>query len=200
MAYRYRANIFFKESSPAGLAQWCSDQVNQRLTMSFHMNEGALNEEKTKHEVVDNRHWRADVFVPDEAQAIMDDFWAQIMTQTTHMETRVIEPEEEEGEPEYEQSWMDVHHCWHDVGGACMPPHMTFETPLPEPPGDLCDTTDDWDIANATQYQTDFGNGLDVYVKHDNAIWKAKSGSHLWIAPSHTGDGSISWEHVKDCI
>jgi hypothetical protein len=44
MAYRYRAHIFWKDNSP-GFAQWASDQVAQRLTMAFHLNEGAMNEE-----------------------------------------------------------------------------------------------------------------------------------------------------------
>ena len=276
MAYRYRAHFFFKENSPAGLAQWCSDQVNQRLGMAFHMNEGALNEEKTKHEVVNDLEWKADIFVPDNAQAIIDDFWAHIMTLTSNLETRVILPENEEDETEYMPSWMDVHHCYHDIGGACMPPHQTFATHIPtpvenpcetarlwdaqilnwtnppfeitepikhndaiwycnnktfawiepgtgpaepywikdqdcnvtepeepgepeEPEPDLCATTAAWNGNNATQYQTDFGAGLDVYVKHNNAIWKAKNATHLWIAPAHTGNGAISWQWVKDC-
>ena len=68
-----------------------------------------------------------------------------------------------------------------------------------EPEPDLCATTAEWNGNNATQYQTDFGAGLDVYVKHNNAIWKAKNATHLWIAPDHTGNGAISWEWVKDC-
>lgn len=64
---------------------------------------------------------------------------------------------------------------------------------------DLCSETEAWTINNATQYQTDFMAGRDVYVKRNNRIWKAKNATHLWIAPTLTGNGSISWQFVKLC-
>ena len=87
------------------------------------------------------------------------------------------------------------HNYWIDLGP--IEAEDPGEPDQPEP--DLCTTTAEWNGNNATQYQTDFGAGLDVYVKHNNAIWKAKNATHLWIAPDHTGDGAISWEFVKDC-
>ncbi len=199
MPYRFRAHIYFKQSA-TGIATWFSDQVNQRLGMAFHLNPGQLNEEKSKHRKITDFEWEADIFVPDESQAIMNDFWAHIMELKHHMETRVVVPEE--GETEYLQSYMDVHYCFNDVNQPCQEPYLTHETPIPEEPqepGDLCETTADWSISNATFYQTEFGAGRDVYVKHNGSIWKAKTGSHLWIAPAKTGNGSISWQWEKDC-
>ena len=207
MAYRYRAHIYWKDNSP-GFAQWASDQVAQRLTMAFHLNEGAMNEERSENIIVNDFEWECNVFVPDESQAILEDFFAHMLSQEVRMETKVIEPETEEGETEYLPSWMDLHHCFNGENQPCEQPYMSFATDIPEPQEppvdppdepDLCETTADWNISNATQYQTDFGAGLDVYVKHNNAIWKAKSGSHLWIAPAHDGNGAYSWEWVKDC-
>ena len=53
MAYRFRANIYW-DSDPTsmyhspGHAQWAGQQVEQRLTMAFHLNEGARNEERSE--------------------------------------------------------------------------------------------------------------------------------------------------------
>lgn len=57
-----------------------------------------------------------------------------------------------------------------------------------------CDNTPDWNGNNHLQYL------VGHEVKYDNKIWIAKNTTHTWIAPSLTGDGSISWEHVQDCI
>ncbi len=62
------------------------------------------------------------------------------------------------------------------------------------PPGDLCDTSPAWDGANYLIYTVGY------HVRHENKVYKAKNTTHTWIAPALTGDGSISWEWVKDCV
>ena len=48
MAYRFRAHINLK-STATGIAVWCSQQVAQRLSMAFHLNQGQANEEPSHH-------------------------------------------------------------------------------------------------------------------------------------------------------
>jgi hypothetical protein len=138
------------------------------------------------------------VFVPDESQAILEDFFNHLMAESVRMTTKVIEPENEEGETEYLPSWMDIHHCFNGVNQPCEQPYMTYSTPIPEEPveppaePDLCDTTAAW-VSQVYPAGT--------YVKSDNKIWKAKANNTFtWIKPALTGDGAISWEFVKDCI
>jgi hypothetical protein len=50
-----------------GHAQWAGQQVEQRLTMAFHLNEGARNEERSEFGSPDGYEWTCNVFVPDES-------------------------------------------------------------------------------------------------------------------------------------
>jgi hypothetical protein len=191
MPYRFRAHIFWKDNSP-GHPEWASQQVTQRLTMAFHLNEGAMNEEVSEHHA-NGLEWTCNVFVPDESKDIIDDFYAHLLAESSRMETKVIEPETEEGETEYLPSWMDVHYCFNDVNQPCHQPYLTFQTPIPDQPepDNLCETSPAW-VSQVWPANS--------YVKDDNKIWKAKeNNTFTWIKPATTGDGAISWDFVKDC-
>lgn len=73
-------------------------------------------------------------------------------------------------------------------------------TPGEEPGGDLCETTEEWSGNKYDFYRAQFEAGVPVYVKYSNAIWKAKSTSHLWIAPAAEGNGAISWDWIQNCV
>ena len=60
-------------------------------------------------------------------------------------------------------------------------------------PDNPCENTEAWNGANWGSYTVGY------WVKHDNAIWEVTSTSHTYIAPAHSGDGAISWEHIIDC-
>jgi hypothetical protein len=62
------------------------------------------------------------------------------------------------------------------------------------PPGDPCDTAEAWDENNWGSYTVGY------VVKHEGAIYEAKNTTHTWIAPAKTGDGTISWTWIKDCL
>src|SRR5690554_4576699 len=178
MAYRFRAHIYW-DSDPAsmyyspGYAQWAGQQVEQRLTMAFHLNEGARNEERSEFGSPDGYEWTCNVFVPDESQAILEDFFNHLMAESVRMTTKVIEPENEEGETEYLPSWMDIHHCFNGVNQPCEQPYMTFSTPLPEeppvePPANQCDSIAVWD-ANEGYTNMAIGDLRKVEVE---GVWK----------------------------
>src|SRR5690554_2142007 len=148
MAYRFRAHIYW-DSDPAsmyyspGYAQWAGQQVEQRLTMAFHLNEGARNEERSEFGSPDGYEWTCNVFVPDESQAILEDFFNHLLAESVRMTTKVIEGE---GEVEYQPSWMDIHHCFNGINQPCEQPYMTFSTEIPEPPSENpCDAIQEWD-------------------------------------------------------
>ena len=61
------------------------------------------------------------------------------------------------------------------------------------PAEDLCTETPDWDSNAWNDYSVGYN------VKHNGAIWEAINTTHTWIAPAHSGDGAVSWKHVKDC-
>ena len=205
MPYRFRAYFHF-DSDPAsttyspGFAQWCSDQVNQRLTMAFHLNEGAMNEEKSKHEKIGDFEWRADIFVPDHSQAIIEDFWAHILSISVRLKTKVIAPESEEGETEYLPSWMDLHHCHNDVNQPCQQPYMHFATEVPEPgePGENpCDAIKEWD-ANEGYWNMSLG---DLRKREVGGIWKVYKVINLgFVHYDPAGPwGHHGWEYQYDC-
>lgn len=58
---------------------------------------------------------------------------------------------------------------------------------------DLCNTTAAWDAGLWGTYT------VGTKVKHNGGIYEAKNTTHTWIAPAKTGDGSISWNWIKDC-
>ena len=60
-------------------------------------------------------------------------------------------------------------------------------------PDNPCENTEAWNASNWGNYTVGY------QVKHNNAIWQAKNMTHTWIAPAHSGDGAISWDHVQDC-
>ena len=60
-------------------------------------------------------------------------------------------------------------------------------------PDNPCENTEAWNGDNHLQYTVGY------QVKHNNAIWEAVNTTHTWIAPAHSGDGAISWEHIMDC-
>ena len=123
MSYRFRANLLFtSDGKHLGYAQWCDDQAAQRMSMAFHMNEGALNEEPSFHEVrEDGWRWACDMFVLDGDKAILEDLYAHIESIWWSVESKG------EGE-EKEHSRMDMHYCRHKEGGACDQPYMVKQT------------------------------------------------------------------------
>ena len=123
MSYRFRAHLLFTDDGKhLGYAQWCDDQAAQRMSMAFHMNEGAINEEPSFHEVRDEgRRWACDIFVPDGEQAILEDLYAQI-------EAIWWSVKSEGDDMEKEVSRMDLHYCRHATGGSCDQPYMVKTT------------------------------------------------------------------------
>jgi hypothetical protein len=168
--------------------------------MAFHLNEGQMNEEKSKHRKINDFEWEADIFVPDESQAIMNDFWAHVMELTHHLETRTIPvPEGGEGEPEYLQSWMDVHYCFNDVNQPCQAPYLTFETPLPDPqePDNPCDSIAVWD-ANEGYTNMAIGDLRKVEVEGVWKVYAVKNLGFVHYDPSGP-NGHYGWTYQYDC-
>jgi hypothetical protein len=171
--------------------------------MAFHLNEGARNEERSEFSSPDGYEWTCNVFVPDESQAILEDFFAHLMAESIRMTTKVIEPENEEGETEYLPSWMDIHHCFNEVNQPCEQPYMTFSTPLPDEPGDPeppanpCDSIAVWDD-NEDYNQMEVGQLRKVLV---NGVWKVYAVKDLGFVhydPSGP-NGHYGWEYQYDC-
>lgn len=209
MAYRFRAHIFFN-SDPAsmyyspGHAQWAGQQVEQRLTMAFHLNEGARNEERSEFGSPDGYEWTCNVFVPDESQAIMEDFFNHLLAESARMTTKVIEPETEEGEIEYLPSWMDVHHCFNGENLPCEQPYMSFQTDIPEPqeppvepPDDPCASILVWDKDYPYwEYQLNELRKCEV-----NGVWKVYKGINTGQMHNDPAgpNGHYGWEYQYDC-
>ena len=123
MSYRFRANLIMTaDGKHNGIAQWCDDQAAQRMSMAFHMNEDAINEEPSFHEVrEDGWRWACDMFVLDKDKAILEDLYAHIEAIWYYTTSKG------EGE-EKERSRMDLHYCRHKEGGPCDQPYMVKET------------------------------------------------------------------------
>ena len=119
MSYRFRANLIMTaDGKHNGIAQWCDDQAAQRISMAFHMNEGALNAEPSFHEVKNEGwEWACDMFVLDENKAILEDLYAQINSLWHYTTSETIADQERE-------SSMGIHYCRHAEGGPCNPPYM----------------------------------------------------------------------------
>ena len=131
------------------------------------------------------------MFVLEESPAILEDFFNHLMAESLRMTTKVIEPEGE-GEVEYLPSWMDIHHCFNGENLPCEQPYMVFQTEVPDE-SDPCLTAPQWSASDYLLYVVGFK------VKDEGKIWQAKNTTHTWIKPALTGDGSISWDWVKDC-
>ena len=65
--------------------------------------------------------------------------------------------------------------------------------PTSDPEDDLCSTSPAWTASIWVTLK------VGETVTHDNAVWEAINTTYTWIAPAKTGDGAISWIHVKDC-
>ena len=204
MAYRFRAHIFW-DSNPAsmyyspGHAQWAGEQVEQRLTMAFHLNEGARNEERSEFGSPDGYEWTCNVFVPDESQAIMEDFFNHLLAESVRMTTKVIEGE---GEVEYLPSWMDIHHCHNGINQPCEQPYMTFSTPLPQdppvaPPANQCDSIAVWD-ANEGYTNMAIGDLRKVEVEGVWKVYAVKNLGFVHYDPSGP-NGHYGWTYQYDC-
>ena len=202
MAYRFRANIYWNDDPASmyhspGHAQWAGQQVEQRLTMAFHLNEGARNEERSEFSSPDGYEWTCNVFVPDESQAILEDFFNHMMAESVRMTTKVIEPEGE-GEVEYLPSWMDIHHCFNGVNQPCEQPYMVFSTEIPETPSENpCDAIPVWDD-NEDYNQMEVGQLRKVLV---NGVWKVYAVKNLGFVhydPSGP-NGHYGWTYQYDC-
>jgi len=181
-----------------GHAQWAGQQVEQRLTMAFHLNEGARNEERSEFGSPDGYEWTCNVFVPDESQAILEDFFNHMMAESVRMTTKVIEPENEEGETEYLPSWMDIHHCHNGVNQPCEQPYMVFQTEIPEPPSENpCDAIQEWD---ANEGYTNMAIG-DLRKVEAEGVWKVYAVKNLGFVhydPSGP-NGHYGWTYQYDC-
>jgi hypothetical protein len=183
-----------------GHAQWAGEQVEQRLTMAFHLNEGARNEKRSEFGSPDGYEWTCNVFVPDESQAILEDFFNHLMAENVRMTTKVIEPENEEGETEYLPSWKDIHHCFNGENLPCEQPYMTFSTEIPEPPSENpCDDIPEWD---ANEGHTNMAEG-DLRKREVNGIWKVykvKKGGLGFVHYDPSGpNGHYGWTYQYDC-
>jgi hypothetical protein len=73
-------------------------------------------------------------------------------------------------------------------------PGVTGWKDLTAPSNNLCTDSPQWSSSNWSLYVVGF------YVKDNSKIWRAKNTTHTWIQPALTGDGSISWEFIQDCI
>lgn len=207
MAYRFRAHIYWNNDSGSmyhspGHAQWASEQVEQRLTMAFHLLEGAINEERTEYGSEDGYEWTCNVFVPDESQAILEDFFAHFLAESSRMITKVIQPESEEGETEYLPSWMDIHHCFNGENQPCEQPYMTFSTPLPEeppvdPPENPCDSILEWD-KDYPYWTYVYGELRKCEVE---GVWKVYKGINTGQMHNDPAgpNGHYGWTYQYDC-
>lgn len=204
MPYRFRAHIFW-DSDPAsmyyspGHAQWAGQQVEQRLTMAFHLNEGARNEERSEFGSPDGYEWTCNVFVPDESQAIMEDFFNHLLAESVRMTTKVIEGE---GDVEYLPSWMDIHHCFNGVNQPCEQPYMTFSTDIPEPqeppvepPANPCDSIALWD---STQDWNSYVTG-ELRKWEIGGVMKVFSCNSKQWAYIEPGQPYSGWKYEYDC-
>ena len=188
MAYRFRANINLKETA-TGIAVWCSQQVAQRLTMAFHLNEGQANEEPSHHSPENNgRKWIADVFVPDSEWAVMDDFFTHLEAIWHHAETITIPNDDPEAEPEHEISWMDVHHCYNEINQPCGEILRYKATELPEEPGEPGEPNE-----YPVWVQPEPGNPDKPPYRIGDIVWHPDQ-VQLWICTLADGAGNNVWE------
>ena len=116
MAWRFRCNLRFQPGS--GMAAWAKAQNDVRLGQAYHLNEGALNEERSAHSI------EADTYIADfifPEKALADDTFA---TMTAGSVTAWLRPNEGEVAPGVEgaKSWVDVHECAHEQAGSCPSP------------------------------------------------------------------------------
>jgi hypothetical protein len=111
MAVRFRAHLRYNIGS--GYAQWLYDQMQVRLGMAFHMNEGSANEERTVvvRDIVTGGNPSArrenitlDVFWPSDREDLAIDTRATI--EATIPWLRV-------NEGRHGRSWMEWHYCNH---------------------------------------------------------------------------------------
>lgn len=102
-AFRLRAHLRFSVGS--GMAQWCFDQNTVRLGQAYHLNEGQLNEEQSKHSVADDVY-SCDLVFPE--LALAQDTWNTILDPSV---TAWLRPDE----PVDDRSWADMHQCAHEA-------------------------------------------------------------------------------------
>jgi hypothetical protein len=116
MTWRFRCTLRFQAGS--GLAAWCHAQNDVRLGMAHHLNEGRLDEERSRHDVVDGVY-AADLILGDEALVL--DTWDTLLAPSV---TAWLLPDA--GDAGY--SWADVHDCSHEPGGPCPTPTRRWPT------------------------------------------------------------------------
>jgi len=101
----------------SGMGQWCVDQMQQRLTMAYHLREGDPAAELSYAMVDSDGTFRCNAFWPTDRQDLADDTQAQFETlgPWCHPDT------------EDETSWMDTHLCEHDGEfGPCPEPYWKW--------------------------------------------------------------------------
>jgi hypothetical protein len=94
------------------MAPWCLAQNTVRLAMAHDLNEGRLDEERSKHTVTDGVY-AADLILDDEALAL--DTWDTILAPAV---LAWLLPDE--GDAGY--SWADLHLCSHEDDAPCPTP------------------------------------------------------------------------------
>jgi hypothetical protein len=114
------------------------------------------------------------------------------------MTTKVIEPENEEGETEYLPSWMDIHHCHNGVNQPCEQPYMVFSTEIPETPSENpCDAIQEWD-ANEGYTNMAIGDLRKVEVEGVWKVYAVKNLGSVHYDPSGP-NSHYGWTYQYDC-
>lgn len=108
MPDRFRAHLRFQSGS--GMAAWVDAQMQQRLAMAFHINEGSQAEERSQL-TVDGDDVHIDVFWPEDRPDLAAD---TIATLTAASVTAWLRPVEVDEDGRQVRSWMDRHTCDHD--------------------------------------------------------------------------------------
>ena len=118
MSWRFRCNLRFQPGS--GMAAWAKAQNDVRLGMAYHLNEGELHEERSRH-AIEGDTYTADFIFPTEALAA-DTF----ATMTAGPVTAWLRPDE----PHVPNSFVDVHECGHDASPPTPCPQPTTRWPI----------------------------------------------------------------------
>lgn len=114
MAWRFRTHLRFQPGS--GMAEWAQGQLDNRLVQAHHLNPGTPAEEQS-HVTRNGDNLHSDLFFPDDRQDLAED------TRTTLTDPTVLAAVAEDDE--HDTSWMDYHHCLHDLD----PPQPCIDIP-----------------------------------------------------------------------
>ena len=127
MAWRLRARLRFTNAS--GLGPWAYAQNEVRLGMAVTLNGGTPYQEVSFHSVVTTGPtagrglYTADLAFPEDRHDLAVDTY-NTLTAPSVIAPVYLNPPSTGYPPTY--SFVEVHHCLHDVGGPCDPPELRW--------------------------------------------------------------------------